>query len=93
MNVTNWASYPASMFTLTSAYGPCGLNPTPSRSWVDIFNATTNTRLYGFCALASPADLNGIWVTGATPLPVYITITDRATNIVYTSNTITIPSP
>lgn len=98
LDVTNRASYPASMFALAPTLPSCAGagGPASPRSWVDIYNASTNAYIYGFCALGSPEDLNGIWfgVPAGTPAPpVYIKIIDRATGIAYTSNTITIPAP
>ena len=40
--------------------------------------------------------MNGIWFIvppGTQAPPIYITITDRSNNTVYTSNTITFPAP
>jgi hypothetical protein len=96
MNVTNSASYPQSMFDPAPDLPPCGLNTNSSQSWVEIFNGATNAYIYGFCALAAPANLNGIWFgvpTGTQAPSVYIKITDRRSNTVYTSNTITFPAP
>ena len=93
-DVTNWASYPAELFASTSDFGPCGLNPTPARAWVDFYRASDNSRIFGFCDLGTPENLNGIWfaMPAGTPPPVggvYITITDRAPGgLVYTSNVV-----
>lgn len=95
--VTNWPVYPPAMFTITSAHGPCGLNPTPSRTWVDIFNAANDSRMYGFCAFDSPDDLTLIWFAvpagTAPPASVYIELHDRADDMRYRSNTLAIPWP
>ena len=68
---------------------PCGLNANSSRTWVDFYDST-DTRLYGFCALGSPSDLGNIWFAmeeGVVPPSyVYITLTDRQTNTTYKSN-------
>ncbi len=74
-NVTNFAAFPAELFVQTADYGPCGLNATPSRSWVDYFDAgpdgLANTgddvRLFGFCALGNPASMNGTWFARPRP--------------------------
>ncbi|MGE5757896.1 MAG: cadherin repeat domain-containing protein, partial [Sideroxydans sp.] len=96
--VSNWNAYPAAMFAARPDLPPCGLNTSASRTWVDFYRTADNSRIYGFCALGAPADLNGIWigmVPAGTPPPtsVYITLTDRGTGIVYTSNPVTIPFP
>ena len=88
-SVDNALSYPAEMFAAAPALPPCGLNTKSSRSWVDIFDQT-GKRLYGFCALAKPENLNQIWFAleeGTVPPSwVYIEINDRQTNTKYKSN-------
>jgi hypothetical protein len=84
--VTNRSSYPAEMFSQFNE-GPCG-----SRTHVDFYSEAT--RIYGFCALGSPENLNGIWFSipaGTTLAPVHIKMLDRLTNITYTSNTVELP--
>jgi hypothetical protein len=97
LTVTNRASFPTSMFAPAPDLPPCGLNTSASQSWVDIYDGSTNSRLNGFCALGSPNDLNDIWFAvprwTQPPASVYIKITDRRTNIVYTSNTINLYGP
>jgi hypothetical protein len=91
LSVTNWQLYPAELFTLTSAYGSCGENSTPSRTWVDIYDENNNY-IYGFCAFNSPYDLTTIWFAEpegtSPPTAVYVVLTDRSTtpNTTYTSN-------
>jgi len=67
----------------------CGANTNSSRTWVDFFDQT-GKRLYGFCALGKPADLDGIWFAleeGVIPPSwIYIEINDRQTNTKYKSN-------
>jgi len=95
--VTNWSSYPDDMFVLAPDWGPCGQNPSPSRTDVDIFDGTTDARLYGFCALNSADDLQRLWFARpqgtAPPASVYITMNDRACETVYTSNSVSITPP
>jgi hypothetical protein len=97
LTVTNRSAFPASMFAAAPDLPPCGLNPNSSQSWVDIYNGSTNDRIYGFCALSSPDELNDIWFAvprwTQPPTSVYITITDRRANVVYTSNTISLFGP
>jgi hypothetical protein len=97
-NVANWFDYPAAMFAPRPDLPPCGLNTEASRTWVDFFRADTNALLFGFCALGTPSNLNGIWFgvipVGATPPPsVYIKLFDRETSIEYQSNTVVVPFP
>ena len=89
-DVLNKDQYPAALFAAAPSLPPCGRNANSSRTWVDFFNARTNQRLYGFCALGNPQNLGSIWF--ATPegtIPpsyVYIEIIDRQTNTRYRSN-------
>ena len=88
-DVLNKGDYPASLFAAAPTLPPCGLNIKSSRTWVDFFDSR-GKRLYGFCALAKPADLNGIWFAlerDVIPTSnVYIEMNDRQTNTKYKSN-------
>jgi hypothetical protein len=88
-DVLNKEQYPANMFAAAPGLPPCGANTNASRSWVDIFDQR-GRRLNGFCALGSPANLNGIWfaidVEEVPPSWIYIEINDRQTNTKYKSN-------
>lgn len=87
--VENAVEYPAEMFAAAPNLPPCGQNTKSSRTWVDIYDQQ-GKRLYGFCALAKPDDLNSIWFAleeGVVPPSyVYIELNDRATNTKYKSN-------
>lgn len=88
-DVLNKADYPAEMFAAARGLPPCGSNTNSSRTWVDFFDSR-GKRLYGFCALGKPDDLNGIWFSTAEgevpPSYVYIELNDRQTNTKYKSN-------
>src|SRR5437588_2094072 len=88
-DVLNKAAYPAELFAAAPNLPPCGANTKSSRTWVDFFDAR-GKRLYGFCALSKPADLNEIYFSleeGVTPPSyVYMEMTDRQTNTKYKSN-------
>ena len=88
-DVLNKDDYPAALFAPAPALPPCGTNTKSSRTWVDFYDQR-GKRLYGFCALNKPADLNGIWFaleSGVIPPSyVYIEMTDRQTNTKYKSN-------
>ncbi len=88
-NVLNKADYPAAMFAAAPALPPCGANTKSSRTWIDIFDQR-GKRLYGFCALSKPADLDGIWFALESneipPSYVYVEMNDRQTNTKYKSN-------
>ena len=87
--ILNKQSYPAEMFAAAPKLPPCGLNTNSSRTWVDIFDST-GKRLYGFCALGSPDDLDKIWFAleeGVIPPSwIYVELNDRLTNTKYKSN-------
>jgi hypothetical protein len=88
-DVLNKTDYPAAMFASAPALPPCGANTKASRTWVDFFDQS-GKRLYGFCALGSPGDLNKIWFAleenVIPPSYVYIELNDRQTNTKYKSN-------
>jgi hypothetical protein len=88
-DVFNKDQYPAAMFAASPNLPPCGNNANSSRSWVDFFSAR-GQRLYGFCALGSPSQLNRIWFSlpegQIPPSYIYIEINDRQTNTKYRSN-------
>lgn len=88
-DVLNKDDYPAELFAAAPALPPCGANPKSSRTWIDIFDQR-GKRLYGFCALSSPAQLTGIWfgldADTVPPSYVYIEMNDRQTNTKYKSN-------
>jgi len=87
--VRNWAKFPADMFAAAPDLPPCGLNPNASRTWVDFFDSA-GKRLYGFCALTKPADLQCLWFASelgtSPPDKVYVELTDRRTGKKYRSN-------
>ncbi len=88
-DVLNKDAYPAEMFAAAPNLPPCGNNAGSSRSWVDFFDSR-GKRLYGFCALGSPANLGSIWFATedgtVPPSYVYIEINDRQTQTKYRSN-------
>ena len=88
-DVLNKDNYPADMFAASPNLPPCGVNTKASRTWVDIYDQR-GKRLYGFCALGKPGDLNGIWFAlpadTVPPSYVYIEMNDRQTNTKYKSN-------
>lgn len=87
-DVLNKSAYPAAMFAPAPGLPPCGSNSNSSRTWVDFFDHR-GKRLYGFCALGSPADLGKIWFAAeegeVPPSYVYIEMNDRQTGTKYKS--------
>ena len=88
-HVLNKSAFPAEMFAPAPALPPCGANANSTRTWVDFYNSW-GKRLYGFCALKSPADLDQLWFSIESaivpPSYVYIEMIDRQTNTKYKSN-------
>lgn len=88
-DVANKGDYPAELFAAAPSLPPCGKNTKASRTWVDFYDQS-GKRIYGFCALAKPADLGSIWFAledgTLPPSYVYIEMTDRQTNTKYKSN-------
>jgi hypothetical protein len=90
--VTNWQAYPSEMFSPAPDLPPCGTNVNASRTWVDVYDASNNQRLYGFCALSLPKQLQDIWFAvsenAQPPNEVYVVVNDRRTNATYRSNVV-----
>src|SRR5262249_29647028 len=83
LSVTNNASFPDDLFFSTPRFGVCGQNPTPARTWVDVFDAGAEfgSPLNTFCALGGAQEMTGIWfpvpVGAAPPNSVVVQLTDR----------------
>ncbi len=90
LSVTNWGDYPNQLFDTAPYLAPCGANTNASRTWVDIYNAATDKRIYGFCAFDSNDDLTRIWFSvpkgTAAPTSVYVVLNDRHCETEYVSN-------
>jgi hypothetical protein len=88
-DVFNKEAYPAAMFAAAPGLPPCGTTTKASRTWVDFYDQS-GKRLYGFCNLSKPSDLNQIWFAmeeGVVPPSwIYIELNDRQTNTKYKSN-------
>jgi hypothetical protein len=88
-SVFNLMSYPKELFAAAPDLPPCGTNTKASRTWVDVYEQT-GKRLYGFCALGKPEDLDKLWFAlerdVLPPSWIYIEMTDRKTNTKYKSN-------
>jgi hypothetical protein len=92
LSVTNWKEFSDDFFEISSDLPPCGKNSNASRTWVDIYDAATDKRLYGFCAFSSSislAELSFSVPAGqAPPERVYVQVHDRRTNVVRKSNVV-----
>jgi hypothetical protein len=90
-SVFNATAYPNAMFAAAPSRPPCGDNHNSSRTWVDLYDQAGH-RLYGFCALGTSANLDGIYFAlPAAQIPpswIYIELTDRQTGLKYRSNLI-----
>ncbi|MCY6494221.1 hypothetical protein [Leptolyngbya sp. GGD] len=94
LTVTNWQQINAALFTSAPDLPACGANTNSSRTWVDIYDAQSNQRIYGFCAFSNPENLTKLWFAvqqGKTPpQSVYIVLHDRKTDRKYRSNAVSL---
>lgn len=91
LTVRNRSDFPDELFVPAPELPPCGANRRSSRTWVSIYDQNERY-VYGFCALSSAEDLDGIWFAVPTgrqpPEAVYVTLSDRATGAIYRSNSV-----
>jgi len=89
ISVQNAASYSNDLFKPAPELPPCGQNANSSRTWVDIYNAANNARMYGVCAPGTNSLLTKLWFMPPTPHgKAYIVINDRGCKKLYKSNMI-----
>ncbi len=99
LRIANWKQLPDTLFQPAPDLPPCGQNANASRSWLDIFDGTTDQRIYGFCALSSAQMLGqetwfGVQLGAQPPTKVFVKLVDRRTGRLYCSNmadTATVP--
>ncbi|HYS49585.1 MAG TPA: hypothetical protein VEM36_12510 [Xanthobacteraceae bacterium] len=94
LSVINWQAYSPALFVHTPQFGPCGLNPTPSRTWVNIYRVGTAIPVNVHCAIYFNGELVRLLFAtpaGSKPKFAYITMIDRATKRVVKSNVVAIP--
>ncbi len=79
--VVNWSAFPDALFVPRPDLPACGINTDAARGWVEIYDASDDSYIYGFCAFDSANDLTNVWfglLPGVTPpAQVYIKIIDR----------------
>jgi hypothetical protein len=94
LKVVNWSVYPQFLFTAAPQLPPCGNNHNASRTWVDIYDATSRIKIYGFCAFGSSSELRKLWFAvgagGNPPASVYVELVDRLMQHNYKSNAVTV---
>jgi hypothetical protein len=87
-DILNKWQYSNDLFTAAPSLPPCGENRNAARTWVDLF-AANGARIYGFCALASTAQLGMIWFAvpegQAPPSRIYVEMIVRQTGTRYRS--------
>jgi hypothetical protein len=97
LSITNWQDFSADYFQASPDLPPCGMNANASRTWVDIFNAATHRRLYGFCGISSPDTLTKLWfavpVSEQIPERVYVQFEDRRARVMQKSNIVETRTP
>ncbi|TXF87999.1 peptidoglycan DD-metalloendopeptidase family protein, partial [Neolewinella aurantiaca] len=96
LDVANNGIYPDMLFVASPDLPACGNNTNASRTWVNIYDASNNGYIYGFCALDQSSSLSNIWFAVAEgecpPEEIYIVLNDRLCDVEYTSNTISLPA-
>jgi hypothetical protein len=99
LGVENWQEFSDDFFAAAPDLPPCGANANAARTWVDILNAGSGIRLYGFCALGAARQLTDLWFAvtdgGAVPAEVQVRLTDRRTGVGQLSNAVptAVPEP
>ena len=91
LSIENWNIFPDVLFEPAPDLPPCGLNKNASRTWIDIMSGD-DRRLYGFCALSAPSQLQNLWFAhsrdGGPPDTVYVVLKDRQCDQTYKTNAI-----
>jgi hypothetical protein len=97
LSVTNWEEFSSDFFKPSPDLPPCGRNKNAARTWVHIHNAANDVRLYGYCAISSPSNLQHLSfaVRSSQKLPerVYVCFEDRRTKTVRKSNVVETGTP
>jgi hypothetical protein len=93
--IQNAEAYPDFLFVASPELPPCGSNTHASRTWVDVTDAD-GSRLYGYCAIPSSADLRSTMLLphGLAPSAVTairVRIYDRQCGTSATSNAVALP--
>ena len=78
-SVVNWYQFPKELFASAADLPACGASEAASRTWVEIWDAEYDARLYGFCGLHDPATDLAVPRGEAPPASVYVTFIDRLT--------------
>jgi hypothetical protein len=93
--IQNAEAYPDFLFVASPDLPPCGSNTRASRTWVDITDAQ-GSRLYGYCAIASAAELRSTMLLPHADAPsavqaIRVRIYDRHCGTSATSNPASLP--
>lgn len=93
LGIKNWKAYPAELFKPAPDLPPCGNNTKSSQTWINIYDATSKKRLYGYCAFSSRKGLAKfslpLLLGVKTPAKVSVVLHDRRTGKKYSSNAVT----
>jgi hypothetical protein len=97
ISITNWSEFSDDYFAASPELPPCGQNTSASRTWVDIEDADSGARIYGFCGLGSAQHLKDLSfpMPGGSPANVRVRMTDRSANVERVSNAVAtgVPEP
>jgi hypothetical protein len=92
--VSNWSAYAPALFAAAPHLPPCGQNRNSARTWVEIHDGETKTRIYGHCGINAPSGLARFAVSTPTarkPKSVFIWLIDRELKRAGQSNLLAIP--
>ena len=88
LSINNKEDYPDYLFVASPDLPPCGFNNSASRTWVSFYDEVDDY-LYGFCALSSADNFDGLWFahkkTAPPPTQVSVVLKDRLCNKEYKS--------
>mgnify|MGYP001059525042 CR=1 FL=1 len=97
LSIVNRSEFSDKLFEIAPDLPACGKNTNASRTWIDIVDATTDNKIYGFCALSSSSSLDQLSFAvkdgNDPPDSVYVKLIDRRCNTTYTSNAVAIRRP
>jgi hypothetical protein len=89
LGVSNYAEFPALLFTSAPELPACGENKAAARAWLRVFDAKTNKLLYSFCGMASSTEMRTFSFNmerAQLPAEVYVVLEDRAAKKTFQSN-------
>jgi hypothetical protein len=94
--ISNWASFPDELFYAAPDLPPCGGNAYSGRTWLHIFDGY-DRYVYGYCGMGTAAGMTRFWFAtpagSSAPASVYVRLIDRACDVTYVSNRVSVGGP